>query len=37
MHEVVIAIKSARIVYQLASDSVRWQKDKYAIQQQNKH
>ena len=34
MHKVVIAIKIARIVQQLASDAIRQQKDKYALQQQ---
>ena len=33
-HEVVIAITSVRIVQYLASDAVRRQEDKYALQQQ---
>ena len=33
-HKVVNAIKSARIDQYLASAGVRWQEDKYALQQQ---
>ena len=34
-HEVVIAMKSARIVQYLASDAIRWQEDKYAQQKKS--